>query len=203
MSEIVWSFEAHPNWFYDVPNMKVLIIGSFPPYKDKRNYDFYYPNKQNRFWKILAKIAGKNLEFFSGVEAVKERQKIMETLEIGVEDMAKKIRRKNKSSLDRDIVIEEFYDIFKIIKDHPKLETLVIAGFSGPHSPYGGFKRFYEEKTNIYSEVPKKVKAGDEFFISCPRKMRCLVVNSTSPLVFKVSFDSMVEQFSKYIKVKK
>ncbi len=33
-------------------NSRVLILGSFPSVKS-REIDFYYGNKQNRFWKML------------------------------------------------------------------------------------------------------------------------------------------------------
>lgn len=198
MSEIIWTKEKHPDWFYDTPNMKTLIIGSFPPYKTKRNYDFYYPNKQNRFWKILASIALHELKYFEGKEAVNERQGILRKLKVGLQDMGKIIRRKNKSSLDSDIIIEEYFDIIELLKTHPKVQTILISGFSAKNSPYGAFKRYYEEKSG--EVLPNKVKALDEFFITTPRKIRCMIVNSTSPLVFKVTLESMVEQFSKYIK---
>jgi len=80
MEQII--FETHPNWCYDIPQMKTLILGSFPPHESKRKYGFYYPNTQNRFWKILAKIAnmplGKYPKF--SPELVLERHRIMEVM---------------------------------------------------------------------------------------------------------------------------
>lgn len=38
-------------------NSEILILGSFPSVKS-REIDFYYGNKQNRFWNILSKIFG-------------------------------------------------------------------------------------------------------------------------------------------------
>lgn len=34
---------------------KILILGSFPSVKS-REFDFYYMNKQNRFWKVLSTL---------------------------------------------------------------------------------------------------------------------------------------------------
>ena len=36
-----------------------LILGSIPSVKSREN-NFYYSNPQNRFWKILSEITGKN-----------------------------------------------------------------------------------------------------------------------------------------------
>jgi hypoxanthine-DNA glycosylase len=52
MSEIKHGFEP----FYDKES-KVLILGSFPSVKS-RQVEFYYGNKQNAFWKILASYFG-------------------------------------------------------------------------------------------------------------------------------------------------
>lgn len=39
---------------------KILILGSFPSVKS-REENFYYGNKQNRFWRTLAQIFGEKL----------------------------------------------------------------------------------------------------------------------------------------------
>ena len=41
-------------------NSKVLILGSFPSVKS-RQIDFYYGNKQNRFWKTLCGYFGEKI----------------------------------------------------------------------------------------------------------------------------------------------
>ncbi len=40
---------------------RVLILGSFPSVKS-RAQGFYYGNKQNKFWKVLANIFGEKIE---------------------------------------------------------------------------------------------------------------------------------------------
>lgn len=42
-------------------NSKILILGSFPSVKSRQN-QFYYGNKQNRFWKILCEFFGETAE---------------------------------------------------------------------------------------------------------------------------------------------
>lgn len=41
-------------------NSKVLILGSFPSVKS-REIQFYYGNPQNRFWRVLAEILGREV----------------------------------------------------------------------------------------------------------------------------------------------
>src|ERR1700741_4648646 len=99
------STEHHPDWYYEIPVMKTLILGSYPPHQNKRDFEFYYPNKQNNFWKILAAIAKTELKYMSGDDAVAEKKQIMKKLKVGVENMGKTIQRRGTSARDTDIVI--------------------------------------------------------------------------------------------------
>lgn len=93
------SIETHPNWFYDFSPMKTLVLGSFPPHQSKHSFPFYYPNKQNRFWKVLSVISG--IELVASLtdthKAIEERKAIMRKLAMGIHDVALKIKRKNNS----------------------------------------------------------------------------------------------------------
>jgi hypoxanthine-DNA glycosylase len=130
--------------------MHTLILGTFPPHKSKRKYEFYYPNTQNRFWKILAEIAGRPLTFKEGAAAVAERKKLMEVLNVGVQNVAKTIRRKGKSSLDENIEIVEYQDLLSIIETHESLRTVLLTGFSGTSSTYSWFVQYLNKVTPAY-----------------------------------------------------
>ncbi len=41
-------------------NSRLLILGSFPSVKSRQT-DFYYGNKQNRFWRVLCSHFGENI----------------------------------------------------------------------------------------------------------------------------------------------
>ena len=56
MSDRIRGFEP----VFDV-NSRLLILGSFPSVKS-RMVDFYYGNKQNRFWKILFGFFGEEVQ---------------------------------------------------------------------------------------------------------------------------------------------
>ena len=56
MSDRIRGFEP----VFDV-NSRLLILGSFPSVKS-RKVDFYYGNKQNRFWKILFGFFGEEVQ---------------------------------------------------------------------------------------------------------------------------------------------
>src|SRR5580704_1037204 len=100
--------EPHPDWYYPVQGMRALILGTFPPHIRKRDYEFYYPNNQNRFWKVMAEIANTKLAQNEGPQAVVERKWLMTQLKVGVQNIGKTILRDGVSSLDKDIEITEF-----------------------------------------------------------------------------------------------
>lgn len=190
--------ELHPNWYYDVPVMKVLILGSFPPHESKRDYSFYYPNKQNHFWKILASIHKKELLYFKGGEAVAERQHLMNELQIGVQNLGRRIERKGLSARDTDITILEFQDILSILKKHQELKRILIAGYSADSSTYKSFIA-YLNLNNIKYTLPKKIKPGYSFNVFIDdRKLECTITNSTSTAT-RIKQETLIEQFEKVI----
>src|SRR4029078_5825725 len=107
--------ETHPFKFYSPPNANILIVGTFPPTKKNWSYEFFYPNRQNLFWKIMANIAGKELRHLSGIEAVEEIKEILNFLNGALTDMGLKVSRSRDSSLDEHLVAIEFMDILEIL----------------------------------------------------------------------------------------
>jgi G:T/U-mismatch repair DNA glycosylase len=192
------STETHPDWYYEVPGMKLLILGSYPPHESRRYYNFYYPNKINRFWDILAGIHGSTILHREGTKAVTERKRLMRELKAGVHNMGRKIRRKGSSSADNDIEIVEFQDILAIIKKQKQLKRILLTGYSGPSSTFHAFIRYLAEQ-RIAVDAPKKPVHGSTFALKVfGREIECVVVYSTSPR-FPAKLNTLIEKFAPYI----
>lgn len=194
--------ETHPNWFYDFSPMKTLILGSFPPHQSKHAFPFYYPNKQNRFWKVMSQISGIALQAdFSDTEKViEERKAIMRKLSVGIHDVALQIVRKNNSSLDNNIEIVTYQDIVSIVQNHPEMERILLLGFSAKSSAAYSFLKYLEAE-KIKSEFPSdfSIKANNFFSVFIDdRKIECVILNSTSS-ASAVQVPQLVEQFRKYL----
>jgi G:T/U-mismatch repair DNA glycosylase len=197
---VIWTKEIHPPWYRDVSPMRTLILGSFPPHPGKWAYPFYYPNRLNRFWKILADLAGIALLSGKGEDqqAVEERYAIMLKLEVGVQNLGYEINRKGKSALDTDIQIISFHDIVGIIETHPELERILLPGYSAFHSTARSFLRYLEQK-EIETSAIGKMKAEEKFEIAFRgRTIECIILNSTSP-ASKISYEVLLEQFKRYL----
>jgi G:T/U-mismatch repair DNA glycosylase len=187
--------ECHPNWYYPVQGMRALILGTFPPHIRKRHYEFYYPNSQNRFWKVMAKIANTKLSQNEGPQAVEERKRLMTQLKVGVQNIGKTILRGGVSSADQDIEITESQDILGIINENDSLQAILLTGYSGKTSTYGEFVKYLGKHRISHSPLPEKVRADCKFTAQFKRPITCIIGNSTSMAAGTVSFERLLEQF--------
>lgn len=157
--------ERHPwNW-YVPPGAQTLIAGTFPPTKRNWNYDFFYPNKNNLFWKIMAAIAEKPLQYFEGDKAVHERRQLLETLHTGVTDMAARIQRLQNSSLDENIRLLDYMDIFEILDQHPGIRRILLTSSSGPSSAARWFTQYLAGKNIIhrFGKGPRPLRSSFQY----------------------------------------
>lgn len=198
-----WNTELHPAWYKDVSPMRFLILGSFPPHPSRWAYSFYYPNRRNRFWKILAELAGLPLQStkYDNINAVDERYAIMKKLNVGVQNLGLEVERRGKSALDTDIKIIRFHDILSIIEDHPELERILLPGFSARESTARSFVKYLKEKGIKTSEIGL-IKSGLSFEMEFGgRCIECVVLNSTSP-ASKIKYQILLEQFRTFLGIR-
>lgn len=189
--------ETHPNWYHDIPNMTLLILGTFPPHKRSHKFNFFYPNPNNRFWNVMAHLNGKPLEHFANAPAVEERKLIMEKLNIGVQNIGSEIIRKGKSAADRNIkILKHSKNLKDIILNYPNLKNILLTGYSNEASSFKEFVKFLNIH-RIPNNAPEKARAGDSFVINCGRTITCWIGNSTSRQAFRVHESDLINQFRK------
>jgi len=196
-----WNKEVHPNWYKDVSPMRCLILGSFPPHPSKWAYPFFYPTARNRFWKILADLAGEPLKWTKAdkTKAVQERYEIMKKLKIGVQNLGFEIERKGKSALDTHIRINKYQDIISIIETHPELRRILLPGYSAINSTARSFIRYIQQK-GIEASAIDQVKPETLFKMHFKgRSLDCVVLNSTST-ASKIKYDFLLEQFRRNLR---
>lgn len=195
------NIEEHPKWYHDIPIIKTLVLGSFPPHEDNWDVEFYYPNSQNRFWRILADIAKVELKYFKGKlpEAVTERVEIMKSLSVGVQNMGLKIERDGKSALDTKIKIIEYQNILEIIEKHPELNQILLPGYSAKNSTARTFVKYLNEN-GIAIQNDFEFKTGQCFKINVfNREIECFILYSTST-VSRKKYEVVFGEFEKHLK---
>ncbi|MDW8848916.1 hypothetical protein SD960_02335 [Flavobacterium sp. MMLR14_040] len=123
--------ETHP-WQPFIPKKAdKLLLGTFPTHpRNRKTYEFFYPNPNNDFWKIIFEIAGLNIENSQKKDPVRLRKKVLTQLGLGIADICHMIYRQKTSSNDNALFPIEFTDIFLLLENHPIITTIVVTSSS-------------------------------------------------------------------------
>ena len=187
--------ELHPwNWFAP-ENSRVLIVGTFPPTKRNWSFDFFYPNKANFFWRIIARVAETDLQIPSGELAVEERKDLLRKLHLAVTDMGQHIERAGNSSLDENLSVLAYMDIFEILDENPEIRKIIFTSSSGKESATRWFNRFLETKgiTHRFPTGKRPLKSSLQYKA---RDIELVVLYSTSPRAAnRFSFEDLVDLY--------
>ena len=123
--------ERHPFQPFLPANAKVLMLGSFPPQDKRWDMPFYYPNRQNDFWRIIGIIFFQDKNQFIDVEGHFKQQDIMAFLQekgIALYDTATAVRRLQDNASDKFLEVVEPTDIDTLLQQIPQCNTIVTTG---------------------------------------------------------------------------
>lgn len=125
----------------------VLILGSFPSVKS-REEGFYYGNKQNRFWKILAEWFGCDVP-----QTVPQKQDLLRAHGIALWDVvtACEIR----GSMDKDIRAPRIADVPALLARYPIAHVLTNGG-----TAYKLLMRYYPQLVPVVTPLPSTSPAN-------------------------------------------
>lgn len=186
-------------WKEYIPsNAKMLILGTFPTKKSNRTFEFFYPNKANRFWPTLARVANIPLTEFNGESAVIQRKTILDALQAGISDTGHKILRQKESSLDDNLFPIEFTDVFKILKEHPTIHTILLTSSSKGNSALNWLMA-YCELNNMSLKMPDGKLPREVTVDILNRKIKIIAVNSPSRAA-SISDEALYEMYSEVIR---
>ena len=104
--------------FFD-ENSEILILGSFPSVIS-RETNFYYGNKQNRFWKILSEAFGE-----PAPETIGEKQALLKNHKIALWDVVAECEI--TGSLDSTIKNYKVADLQKVL-DKANVKKIILNG---------------------------------------------------------------------------
>ena len=129
--------ERHPLPPFFTKDAEILFLGSFPPPRNRWCMDFFYPNLQNDFWRILGLIFfGEREHFLTAVRSDGKRifdaEKIREFLlekKIALYDTAEEVIRKKGNASDAFLEIVTPLDLKRVLThDLPKCRTIFATG---------------------------------------------------------------------------
>jgi len=192
MNQII---ESHAFGTYAPPGAEILIIGTFPTHKRNREFEFFYPNKQNVFWEIVADIYNYNFQHPKDSKAVEERKAFAKQHKIALTDMlAQAIREKDKSGDDQLIPVE-LMDILAILKANKAVRRIVLTSRSGKNSALSLFKcHLINNRIAFFESEQDKIIFGH--FESFGINYEVIVPYSPSPRVKRTyGIDYLIEMY--------
>ena len=122
--------ERHPLQPFLPENAQVLMLGSFPPPKERWCMDFFYPNPQNDMWRIMGQVFFENKQHFVGGK-VFNREEIVSFCRkqgIAIFDTAQAVRRLQGNAADEHLEIVEQTDIAALLQQIPQCHNICCTG---------------------------------------------------------------------------
>ena len=129
---------------------RVLILGSFPSVKS-REVDFYYGNKNNRFFKILEVIFDENIG-----ESKEAKIDFLRMHKIALFDVVKSCEIVGSS--DSSLSVKEVNDIGKLI-ENTDIEKILLNG----KKAYEIFQKYIKIDKVKYFYIPSSSPANASF----------------------------------------
>ena len=140
--------ERHPLRPFLPTNAELLMLGSFPPPKERWCMDFFYPNPQNDMWRITGQIFfgdkthfEEQRDFLKGqrdnVQCTKEGKKVFNREEIvsfceakgiAIFDTAQAVIRLQGNAADEHLEIVEQTDIAALLQQIPLCHDICCTG---------------------------------------------------------------------------
>ena len=174
MSEL--KIETHPLKPFLPSNAKLLMLGSFPPPKERWKMDFYYPNYQNDMWRIFGLIFFENKDHFLDLPNKNFKEAVIRSFlmekGIAIFDTAYQVIRLKGNASDKFLQIETPTDLSHLLEDIPECksimttgdkatDTLMLSMPEGTEKPQIGQSskaRYLERELNLY-RMPSSSRA--------------------------------------------
>ena len=130
MNEI--DIERHPLKPFLPEGAWLLMLGSFPPSKQRWSMDFFYPNFINDMWRIFGLVFFGDKNHFVDTENKRFKKEMLERFltekGIALYDTACAVRRTKNTASDKDLEVVEPTDLDSLLDKLPRCTTVVTTG---------------------------------------------------------------------------
>jgi hypoxanthine-DNA glycosylase len=176
--------EDHAFGTYASSGSEILIIGTFPTAIGNRDFEFFYPNPDNAFWKIMSGLYHFEFQHFFHEDAVIERKIFVDKHKIALTDMLAKAFRIDGKSTDKHIIPHSIMDILGILKDHPSINRIILTSRSGENNALDLFSQ-HLGKNGIQLHTKKADDLITGWFSFAGKQYKVFVPFSPSPRVVR------------------
>ncbi|MDR0800128.1 MAG: hypothetical protein LBN01_01165 [Endomicrobium sp.] len=146
--------EIHPFKPFVPKRASTLIVGTFPPVAQYRDFEFYYPNNTgNRFWIIMEYVFNHKFQYWKDDAAVEERKALCERKHIAITDMIEKCIRTEGNSSDKNLDEIEFRNVHKLLKDCSTIQKVILTSRTDGDSGQIHKKHLRKSRSNSALEL--------------------------------------------------
>lgn len=124
--------EQHPLPFFLPANAKILMLGSFPPPRNRWSMDFFYPNFQNDMWRIVGLLFFGDKNHFVNLPSKAFREAeiraFLSQTGIALGDTATEVVRLKENASDKFLEVVRPIALDEILKKIPECQAIVVTG---------------------------------------------------------------------------
>lgn len=124
--------EKHPLEPFFPEGARVLMMGSFPPKRERWKMDFYYPNFQNDMWRIFGMVFFDDKDYFLTADKKSFcEQRIKDFLVekgIALTDSSREVIRQKDNASDKFLEVVRTIDLEETLKQLPDCVAIVTTG---------------------------------------------------------------------------
>lgn len=126
------SSEKHPLKPFLPSNAKLLMLGSFPPKRERWSMEFFYPNWINDMWRIIGLLFFNNKHYFeiNGEKRFDKEliEKFCITKGLALYDTASEVKRLRDNASDKFLEVITATDISELLEYLPQCSAIVVTG---------------------------------------------------------------------------
>jgi G:T/U-mismatch repair DNA glycosylase len=124
--------EHHPLPFFGPANARLLMLGSFPPKRERWSMEFYYPNFTNDMWRIFGLVFfGERDHFVLPGAKTFDKERIVAFLNekgIALGDTARSVIRLKDNASDAFLQVVAPIDLTAALTQIPRCEAIAVTG---------------------------------------------------------------------------
>jgi G:T/U-mismatch repair DNA glycosylase len=140
-------FHKHPYPPYIPETATRLIVGTLPPPRfssgelNDQDVDFCYGSSNGMLWKIWDRLYDLKLVYENTNYAIEQRKAFLKRERFGICDIVEGAYREKIDASDQGMQDVQLRDILFILKQHPKVETLIFTGGNSKNGPEYFFRK--------------------------------------------------------------
>ena len=124
--------ENHPLPPFLPNGTNMLMLGSFPPPKERWKMDFFYPNIQNDMWRIFGLVFFDDSHYFLTDDRKSFRESALRSFltekGIALWDTAMKVKRRKGNASDKFLEVLEPVNLAELLSQIPDCQAIAVTG---------------------------------------------------------------------------